>query len=348
MVSEPPDIEQLKAQLAESGLSDRDRSRLLFRLGGHHVSCGEAEQAFSCYLEGNRLMPNVKKDGRLAIPDWKRISRVNKGLLQNLKQELGAGLSEPMHCPAVVVAGLPRAGKSLTERLLARLPGFIAGGELAYVKKFVAKQESKETSFLALAKKLYQGGTSELSDRYQQLINSSTEVGPTRVIDTSPANLSRLGLVSLAYPTLPIILCERSFLDLGVAIYFKKFRRGHEYSYSLSTLGATIAVVERVIDHWYQTLPNPMLRLRYEDLATDPSGVVDKLAAFMGVSLSPQEKHERFGDLFQPVLEKDLHPSYSMDHLGGITPGMIGFSRQFEQYLEPMKVAYAITRQKIR
>jgi hypothetical protein len=348
MASEHPEIEQLEARLADPGLAIPDRARALFSLGGRHVSLGQSERAFSCYLEGNRLMPHVKKDGRLAIPDWKRISRVNKALLTNLQEELGSGSNKPAHCPAVIVAGLPRAGKSLTERLLSRLPGVIAGGELAYAKKFIATQESRETSFIALAQKLYQGRPPELAARYQRLINDSAQAGIHCVVDASPGNLPTLGLVSLAYPQLPLIFCERDFLDLGVSIYFKKFRRGHEYSYSLSTLGATIAVVERVIDHWCQTLPNPMLRVRYEDLATNPSKVVDKLASFMGISLSPQEKQERFGDLFQPVQEKDLNPSLGMHHLKGITPGMIGFAKQFEQYLDPMKVSYAITRQKIR
>jgi hypothetical protein len=341
-------VAALKAKAEDTGLDHSARASALFTLGKTFLTAGQSSTAFSYYLAGNSLMPHLKKDGRLAVPDWRRLSRINQTVLSRIPGWPHEQSNQSAHCPAVIVAGLPRSGKSLTERLLSRLPGVLAGGELALAKKFIARQERREPLFKKLVHKLVSGGPFKLADQYQAVIDKSDKPDARLVVDTSPANIYKLGLLSLAYPRVPIILCERDFLDLGISIFFKKFRRGHEYSYNLSTLGATIAVVERLIDHWQQVLPNPILRIRYEDLATRPRDIVDALAVFMQVPQSAAEREQRFGDLFQPVHDQICHPSHAMTHLRGITPQMIGFAKPFEKDLDPMKVSYAITRQKIR
>jgi len=336
---------KLKAKAENPRLDHSSRSSAEFALGRIYLAAGETKTAFAHYLAGNSLLPHVKKSGALAVPDWKRLARVNAGFLSRFQ---GWPDNKTSYCPAVIVAGLPRAGKSLTERLLARLPGVMAGGELALVNKFISEQEKRQPSFDTLAQKLAYTEVSSLARRYEEVIQKADLPDAKWVTDTSPANIYRLGLFSLAYPRTPIIFCERDFLDLGISIFFKKFRRGHQYSYNLSTLGATIAVVERLMDHWQQVLPNPMLRIRYEDLVTRPYDTVDRLAEFLGQPLSPDDKQQRFADLFQRVEGQICHPSHAMNQLQGITPNMIGFAKPFEKELEPMKVSYAIMRQQIR
>lgn len=341
-------VENQKKIADDVSLDGNTRAQALFKLGRAYLFNGQSEAAFSYYSMGNDLMPHVRKNGRLPVPDLNKIRRINALFLEKIPGWPHQQINQCKLCPAVIIAGLPRTGKSLTEILLSRLPGIISGGELALARKFVSREEAIERSFEKLVHKFTNPNLLNLETQYQALIANSNKPDAKLITDTSPGNIYKLGLFSLAYPTTPIIFCERDLLDLGISIYFKKFRKGHNYSYNLATLGTTIAAVECLIDHWQKTLPNPMLRIRYEDLVSRPRDVVDELAKFMNVPLSTIERERLFCDLFHPTNYQACNPSLNMKQVRSITPMMVGFANEFANKLLPLRFSYAITRQFIK
>ena len=93
-------------------------------------------------------------------------------------------------------------------------------------------------------------------------------------------------------------------------------------------------MAEKLIQHWRQALPNPMLEVRYETLVQDPQGT--QRALFSSLGLAPASACE------QPVTgtEWRVFPSRSIDSVGSISAELVGFAKRFRRQLEPLAKAY--------
>ena len=324
IAADGPEVAELLSLALSERRADSARARALFLLGQIFVDAGMDHPGFAFFREANALVTN-------SIERGKREYQVTAGAAamtaEFFHRHARTEVATPA-CPAVIVAGLPRSGKSLVENLLAVHPEVIAGGELALVRKFVGSLNQRQ-GLEALAARLATEIVSPLGRHCPPLAS-----GVRYIVDTSPANLSRLGYLALLHPQVPIIFCRREPLDLGLALYFKNFRSGHRYSYQLATAGRAIAVAEKLIQHWRQALPNPMLEVRYETLVQDPQGT--QRALFSSLGLAPASACE------QPVTgtEWRVFPSRSIDSVGSISAELVGFAKRFRRQLEPLAKAY--------
>lgn len=325
IAADGPEVAELLSLALEERRADSARARALFLLGQIFVDAGMDYPGFAFFRQANALVANT-------IDRGKREYQVTAGAAamtaEFFRRHARSEAAVP-DCPALIVAGLPRSGKSLVENLLAAHPGVSAGGELALVRKFVGGLNQRQ-GLETLAARLATETVSPLS-RHCPL----PAAGVRYIVDTSPANLSRLGYLALLHPEVPIIFCRREPLDLGLAMYFKNFRSGHRYSYQLATVGRAIALAEKLIAHWRQALPNPMLEVRYEELVQDPQGT--QRALFSGLGLAPVSPCE------QPETDAEwrVFPSRSIDLVGSISPELVGFANRFRSQLEPLAKAYS-------
>lgn len=324
-VDGPEVAELLNLAMAERR-ADSARARALFLLGQIFIDAGMDHPGFAFFRQANALVAK-------AIERGKREYQVTAGAAAMtaafFRRHVRTVAAQPA-CPAVIVAGLPRSGKSLVENLLATHPAVSAGGELAVVRKFVGSLNQRQ-------------GLDALAARLTAQIESSLHphcpppaAGARYIVDTSPANLSRLGYLALLHPEVPIIFCRRDPLDLGLALYFKNFRSGHRYSYDLTTAGRAIALAEKLMQHWQQVLPNPMLEVHYEQLVQDPQGTRQALFSSLGL-----ETPATLGTEPTASMEWRLFPSRSIDVVGSISPALVGFANRFRNQLEPLLRAHA-------
>lgn len=167
----------------------------------------------------------------------------------------GTPVNVPQKCPALLISGLPRSGKSLVEHLLASHPAIAAGQELGGLHGIVEAQNGTPRDRLEA---LFTSKQDHLAECYSQALASCRNSNAHFITDTSPANLWDLGYMGNLHPKVPIILCKRNALDLGSSIYFKKFKHGHAYSYDQAALGGMLAKTEMAIKHWCWKLPNPI------------------------------------------------------------------------------------------
>lgn len=324
IAADGPEVAELLSLALSERRADSARARALFLLGQIFVDAGMDHPGFAFFREANALVTN-------SIERGKREYQVSAGAAamtaEFFHRHARIEVATPA-CPAVIVAGMPRSGKSLVENLLTAHPEVSAGGELALVRKFVGSLNQRQ-GLEALAERLATETVSPLGRHCPPLAS-----GVRYIVDTSPANLSRLGYLALLHPEVPIIFCRREPLDLGLALYFKNFRSGHRYSYQLATAGRAIAVAEKLIEHWRQALPNPMLEVRYEALVQDPQGT--QRALFASLGLAPALLCE------QPLTgtEWRVFPSRSIDSVGSISAELVGFANRFRSQLEPLAKAY--------
>lgn len=306
----------------DAGRSDAARARALFLLGQIYTDSGLDNPGFAFYQQANRFASRGLQ-GTREYQVSPNAAAMDARFFQRHPRQHAVHNSR-----LVVVAGLPRSGKSLVETLLSRSPEVAAGGELALVRKLAASLPPRD-NLEAFAAALAADSGSTLLDSYQPLADPETRY----LTDTSPANLSRLGWLGLLHPEVPVIFCKRTPLDLGLALFFKNFRSGHRYSYQLATVGRAIAVTEKLIAHWQAALPNPTIKVQYEELVRDPERLLGELNTLLGLR----------GDASESALNAPswrIFPSRSLDAVGGISPSLIGFANRFRHQLAPLMQAY--------
>jgi tetratricopeptide (TPR) repeat protein len=321
-----PEVAKLLSMAFNEGRTDSSRAHALFLLGQIFVNAGIDHPGFAFFRQANNLVAKgIERDKREYQISAKRAAMTAAFFRRHARCDPASPAF-----PAVIVAGLPRSGKSLVENLLASHPEVSPGGELALVRKFVGSLNERE-DLEALAARLARDTVSPLGQQCPPLAR-----GVRYLIDTSPANLNRLGFLALLHPETPIIFCRRNPLDLGLALYFKYFSSGHRYSYQLATAGRAIAITDKLIEQWHKALPNPMFEVRYEELVQDPRGTQRALFAGLGLP-EPATLSE---DATAGV-EWRLFPSRSIDIVGTISPALVGFADRFRRQLEPLLKAYA-------
>jgi tetratricopeptide (TPR) repeat protein len=319
-----PEAARILARALDDRLSNASQARALFLLGQLQVEAGRDRPGFAFYRQGNRLAARAfeKRQRQYRVP----------GSVLRLERDSFDAVPRPVPpFPGLIVTGLPRSGKSLVEGLLAEHPAISAGGEIAGLRQGLADLGPDPDAALREQAAL---GRSPFADAYGA--HPLARNGSSWIVDTSPANLSRLGHLARLHPDVAIVLCRRRPEDLGLALYFKKFRSGHGYSYDLATAGRAIATAERLIAHWQAVLPNPILIVDYEDLVTDVARTRARLFAHLGLEL-PAAVGPTKGDW-------RLFPSKSPGVGIPLNPSLVGFSNRFTTELRPLFTAYEAAR----
>jgi hypothetical protein len=103
------------------------------------------------------------------------------------------------------------------------------------------------------------------------------------IVDKMPQNFLYLGLIALLCPEAPIVHCRRSPMDNCLSIYFQDFRGDHPYAYDLENLGFYYKQYQRLMEHWKQVLPNPIIDFDYEEMVANPEQQTRRLIDFVGL-----------------------------------------------------------------
>ena len=104
--------------------------------------------------------------------------------------------------------------------------------------------------------------------------------GADLVIDKNPVNFQNIGLIAMMFPDAKIIHCRRHPLDTCVSCYSQNFRNGWEATRDMGHLGLFYRNYRRLMDHWAEVSPLPILDVRYEDVVEDTRGNVERVLEF--------------------------------------------------------------------
>jgi tetratricopeptide (TPR) repeat protein len=266
-----PLIAKMTALVEDSRISSHNRSLLHFALGKIFDDLAEYETAIGHFDEANRLgRGKTRFDGPAfaAMVDW---------LIETFpKDALTAHAASDSQLPVLIV-GMPRSGTTLAEQILASHPQVAAGGELNFWLQrsdWVGRRRIGQLDAAA--------EQSAIRDYLALLTGISSDA--LRVTDKMPYNFLFLGLIHRLFPAARIIHCRRNAIDTALSLYFNRFGKTQEFTFSRDDIVFYYRHYDRLMRHWRAVLPaSRFLEIDYEKLVADQEAVSRRMVAFCGL-----------------------------------------------------------------
>lgn len=277
----PADIEAMRAQLARADLGDEDRWHFEFSLGNALEQAGDFAASFGHYARGNALR-------RAAVAyDPDRNTRLVERTRALFTRELfaaRAGAGHPSGEPIFIV-GLPRAGSTLLEQILASHSQVEGTRELPDIPAFARELGAWDAApvYPQSVSRLSRAELAALGERYLRQTRPHRLLGRAHFIDKMGNNFLDAGLIHLILPNARIVDARRAPLACCFSNFKQHFQSGVWFSYSLQDLGRYYRDYVTLMAHFDAVLPGCIHRVNYEDLIADFEGEVRRLLAYCGL-----------------------------------------------------------------
>ena len=274
----PEDRAAMRAGLDAPEASQDDRFHLHFALGKALDDNGEGEAAFDHYAEANRLrrikLPYEGAETSQAVD--RAIARFDAAFFA---QRAGQGCQAP---DPVFILGMPRAGSTLIEQILACHSQVEGTMELPDIPAMINRLSRKEHWVQAVAR-LDADGLRQLGESYLQTTAIQRREGKSLFIDKLPNNWLYVGLIQLILPNARIVDARRHPLDCGYSNFRQHYARGQAFSYGLADIGHYYADYVRLMAHFDRVLPGRVVRVIHEHLLDDPEREIRALLEGLGL-----------------------------------------------------------------
>lgn len=328
---EDEEIERMRSAESAPGIATTDRYHLCFALGKALEDRGEFEAAFDYFRRGNGL----KRDEVGYRPDrleaeFARQKEVCRPELFREKAGLGCRARDP-----IFIVGLPRAGSTLLEQVLAshsRVDGtFELPNVLALVHRLRGRQPAEQGRYPEVLAELGADELEQLGRRYLDDTRMHRQDAPL-FTDKMPNNFRHLGLIHLMLPNARIIDARRHPMACCVSGFKQLFAEGQEFSYSLEDLGRYYRAYVGLMDHWHWVMPGRILQVDHENVVADLEGEVRRILAFLELPFEPAclEFHKT---------ERSVRTASSEQVRRPIDDSAVEHWRHYEPWLDELKRA---------
>jgi tetratricopeptide (TPR) repeat protein len=284
----PADIDAMTAALSAPGLSRDDLFHLHFALGKAHDDSSQPEPAFHHYAEGNRLRRELI--GYDAEETSRAVDRSIALFTPDFFEER-AGRGSPAPDP-IFILGMPRAGSTLIEQILASHAEVEGTMELpdipALVKRLAGRtRRSDESAYPETLATLAPDSLRALGEEYLERARIHRRTGKPFFVDKMPNNWAHVGFIHLILPKARIVDARRHPLDCGFSNFRQHYARGQGFSYSLADMGRYYADYVRLMAHFDRVLPGRVHRVVHERLIEDPEREIRALLDALALPFDP-------------------------------------------------------------
>ena len=276
----------MHAQVARPDLAFMDRVHLCFALGKAHEDRGEYEQSFGYYDEGNQLKrQQTRYDADRMTTELEAQAAHCTAALFAAKAGMGLDARDP-----IFIVGLPRAGSTLLEQILASHSQVDGTMELPNILSLAHRLRGRKAGQSAYPAVLHDLDTEALERIGQDYIEGTRihRDGAPHFIDKMPNNFRHIGLIHLILPNARIIDARRDPLDCGFSGFKQLFAEGQEFTYGLREVGQYYRDYAALMDHWDRVLPGRVLRVQHEDVLDDLEGQVRRMLGYLGLPFEEQ------------------------------------------------------------
>jgi tetratricopeptide (TPR) repeat protein len=326
------DIAQMRAQVTTSGGDPEDQAHIAFALGKALEDRGEYDESFRYYKRGNAIRSiNHRHNAKINVFNTARQIKTLDTAFFEARAGVGCSAPDP-----IFIVGLPRAGSTLLEQILASHSQVEGTAEL--------------TDIITISRKLAEKSRKNPAGKYPEVLAGlpperfrelgESYLATTRIqrsdtpffIDKMPNNFQHIGLIHLILPNAKIIDARRHPMASCFSNFKQLFARGQTFTYGLEDIGRYYRDYVILMDHWDRVLPGRVHRVHYEAMVADTENQVRALLAYCGLPF--EEKCLRFYEteraIRTPSAEQVRQPIY--------TQGLEQW-KHYESHLGPLKEA---------
>jgi tetratricopeptide (TPR) repeat protein len=306
------ELERLRGLQADPRISAVDRFHLCFALGKALEDEGAYAESFQYYERGNALK-RAESRYQPEIVENNTRAQIEVCTAEFFASRRGWGIAAP---DPIFIVGLPRAGSTLLEQILASHSRVEGTQELPNVQQIVATLRGRDPDpanprYPRILAELSGEEVRQLGERYLE----GTRVYRTDrpfFIDKMPNNFRHLGLVHLMLPGAKIIDARREPVACCFSNLKQLFARGQEFTYSIEDIARYYRTYLELMRHWDRVLPGRVLRVQHEDVVEDLSGSVRTILEFCGLEFEAQciEFHKTVRSVRTASSEQVRQPLY--------------------------------------
>ena len=243
-----------------------DRYHLAFALGKALEDKGDFAESFAAYADGNTIKNTFSS----------YTTERTSGEVDSMIEHCADGFLEPgghTSNEPIFILGLPRAGSTLLEQILASHSAVEATAELPLISQIAGelgggRRRSEQNLYPQCLTSMSQDQRESLGQRY--LDGASTyRTDKPFFIDKMPNNWVHIGLIKTILPNATIIDARRHPMAACFANFKQLFARGQEFTYGLEEIGHYYADYMRLMDHWHSVLPHGLMTVQYETVVED-------------------------------------------------------------------------------
>jgi tetratricopeptide (TPR) repeat protein len=260
---------------------DEDRVHLCFALAKALEDRGDYEESFRFYDQGNTLR---RLQSPFQADTLERTLREQAKLCTRQFFEERAGWGCPDPAPIFIV-GLPRAGSTLIEQILASHSKVEGTMELADIPRLAAALDLDPTGarYPGMLEKLTADDCRRFGENYLLETKPYRAEGREFFIDKMPNNFRHVSLIHLILPNAKIIDARRAPMACCFSNFKQLFASGQQFTYGLEEIARYYRMYVEVMAHWDTALPGRILRVQHEDVIADLEGSVRRLLAHCGL-----------------------------------------------------------------
>src|SRR5690606_27532737 len=280
------ELEHMKAAEGAAATATDDRIHLCFALGKAFEDRAAYAESFAWYEKGNSLKQADVKHRATHLA-----TRVAAQMEVFTESFVGVKTGHGFPAPdPIFIVGLPRAGSTLLEQILASHPLVDGTHELPNIISLVQRLRGNRALAAEDGKPNYPGVLAEIGEDYlyrfgEQYIEDTRvyRKGAPFFIDKNPNNFFHIGLVRLILPNAKIIDARRHPMACCFSGFKQLFGQGQEFSYGLKQIGNYYRQYVKLMDHWDRVLPGFVLRVHHEDVVEDLEEEVRRILEFCGL-----------------------------------------------------------------
>jgi tetratricopeptide (TPR) repeat protein len=274
----------MHARLARNDLKLDERFHFHFALGKALEDARQFAESFEHYATANRL----RREQISYSPEFfaELVSR-SKALFtpKFFKDRAGHGAAAP---DPIFIVGLPRAGSTLIEQILASHSAVEGTMELPNIIAMAGKLRARpgageEERYPAALAELSAAECRALGEKYIEDTRIQRKTGKPFFIDKMPNNFLHIGLIRLVLPQAKIIDARRHPMACCFSLFKQHFAKGQNFSYSLEDIGRYYRDYVDLMSHFDAVMPGRIHRVIHEALLEDTEAEIRRLLAYCGL-----------------------------------------------------------------
>jgi tetratricopeptide (TPR) repeat protein len=326
---EDGEVDAMREQIRAKPKKPQDFYHLCFALGKSLEDRQLHDEAFGAYKLGNAVRrKTVSWD---ADDHHRNMNRIVEFFDERFFEERkNSGCQDPS---PIFIVGLPRAGSTLLEQILAshsRVEGTMELPDIISIARRLGGKKLRidESRYPEVVGEQSLGQLRELGEEYLERTKIQRSGAP-HFIDKMPNNFSHAGLIHVILPNAKIIDARRHPLGGCFSGFKQLFARGQNFTYDLEEIGRYYRDYVELMDHWDRVLPGRVLRMQYEEVVADTENQVRRLLDYCGLDFEPEclRFYETERAVRTPSSEQVRQPIY-----GGATEHW----RHYEGHLGPL------------